>query len=241
MNKLIFDVETTGVDVNKDRIVQIAWLEIDKDTKERKQFSVLINPGIHIPKEASDVHGITDAKVKNAKTFGQIAKSLKNVFENKILIGYNILTFDLPILITEFERAKVDIKLSKRIIDVYRIQKNIKPQTLSGVYKSFTGKDLDNAHDALSDVLATYEVLRHQAGYIKKSDKSVYELSESKGIIDYGNRVVKNGRGELVYNFGKNKGQSVKEVHKKDRSYAEWILKSDFPNQLKNLIKKEIQ
>lgn len=235
MEKLIFDVETTGVDVNKDRIVQLAVMVLDKDWNITMKKSMLLNPQIPIPKEASAIHGITDSDVADKPTFRGVAKALKKLFENKELGGFNILNFDLPLLATEFERAGVDVEFSDKIIDAYKIEYAIHPRTLSDVYFSYTGEKLTDAHNAMADVEATAQVLFNQ-NKNKPKDKTLYELSGSTNLVDFTGKLTRNENGDIVFNFGKNKGKRLKD----EKDYCNWILKSDFSNQLKNIIQKEI-
>lgn len=235
MNKIVFDVETTGLDVNSDRIVQIAICIVnDKTEKIEKLEAMLINPEMPIPKEAYEVHGISDAKVRTAKTFRDIAKTYKEYFENNIIVGYNILKYDLPLLYNEFKRVGVNVKFNDKIIDCYKIESHLAPRTLSSTYKKYTGKELEGAHDAMTDVLGTVEILKHQLKVPQIKSENVYELSGSTNIVDFSGKIIKDNKGELIFNFGKHKGKRLKD----ERDYCNWILKSDFPNDLKDIIKQ---
>ncbi len=236
MKKIIFDCESTGVDVNKDRIVQLAFIVTDDKWVVLEKNKILMNPEIPIPENASKVHGIYDEDVKNAKTFKSYATGLKKLFENKELGGFNILNFDLPLLANEFERAGIEINFSKNIIDAYKIEYALQPRTLGDVYERYLGVPLENAHDALADATATLDILKAQE-YLKPNNKSMYELSGSTNLVDFTGKLTRNENGEIVFNFGKNKGKRLKD----EKDYCQWMLKSDFSNELKNIIKKEIQ
>lgn len=235
MKKTYFDLETTGVDVNNDRIVQIAIKVMDgKECVFKKTF--LVNPERPILKEVSEIHGIYDKHVKNAPTFKALAKTIAPYFEGHVIIGYNILKFDLPLLYNEFERIGRKVNFSDKIVDVYRIEKIASPRTLSAAYKKYTGKDLDGAHDAGNDVDATHTVFRHQKTFIKSTGKSVYELSESDKLVDFSGHLVKNNKGEICFAFGKHKGKRLID----EKAYCKWMLTADFSNQTKSIIKKHL-
>ena len=236
MKKIIFDCESTGVDVNKDRIVQLAFIVTDDKWNVSMKKNILINPQIPIPKEASAVHGIEDKHVAESPTFKGLALALKKLFEDKQLGGFNILNFDLPLLANEFDRAGVEVNFSKDIIDGYKIEYALQPRTLSDVYRRLTGNNLDNAHDALADASATLEILFIQDN-IRPKDRSMQELSGSTNLVDFTGKLTRNDNGEIVFNFGKNKGKRLKD----EKDYCQWMLKSDFSNELKNIIQKEIK
>lgn len=236
MEKIAFDLETTGIDLANDRIVQIAILIFNDKWQVIHEKCKLINPLIPISSDAMSIHGITDYMVKNAPPFAKIAKALALLFSGREIVGYNVLQFDLPILLAEFERCGVDPNFSSKIIDVYKIESNLYPRNLSAIYKKYTGYDLEDAHDALADVKATVAVLQHQLPLIKEHD--VYTLSESKNLLDYTGKLAYNSAGDITFNFGKYKGKTFSEVKKEDAKYFDWVLKSDFSNQVKNIIKQ---
>lgn len=254
MQRLFFDIESTGPNSSKDRIVQLAIHVIDEEGKVLLSKSKLFNPGIPITAEATKIHGITDEDVKDAPHFRDDAKVLKKIFENKIIITYNGMRFDIPMLMAEFERAKVEVELSGKFIDVLKVETKLSPRDLSTVYRKYTGKNLDGAHDALADVKATQAV--YEAHYSKlwedvenadgagaditdedrDIDNTMYELSGSKNALDYGGKLGRDDDGYLIFKFGKNNGKRV--IDEKD--YASWILNQDFPAQVKKLIREEM-
>lgn len=236
---VFFDLETTGVDTATDRIVEISLVKIgvdgSKSVKTRR-----INPEMHIPKEATEVHGITDEDVKDEPTFRQIAKSLAQYIEGCDFGGFNSNRFDLPMLVEEFMRAGVDVDFRKRkFIDVQNIFHRKEQRTLVAAYKFYCDKDLANAHSAEADTLATYEVLEAQIERYPDIGDTVEQLSEfsSKGeIVDFAGRLALNDKGEEIFTFGKYRGQSVEEVFRKEPSYYRWMMDGDFPQYTKKVI-----
>ena len=236
---VFFDLETTGVDTATDRIVEISLVKIgvdgSKSIKTRR-----INPEMHIPKEATEVHGITDEDVKDEPTFRQIAKSLAQYIEGCDFGGFNSNRFDLPMLVEEFMRAGVDVDFRKRkFIDVQNIFHRKEQRTLVAAYKFYCDKDLANAHSAEADTLATYEVLEAQIERYPDIGDTVEQLSEfsSNGeIVDFAGRLAMNDKGEEIFTFGKYRGQSVEEVFRKEPSYYRWMMDGDFPQYTKKVI-----
>jgi DNA polymerase-3 subunit epsilon len=234
-----FDLETTGVDVAKDRIVQIAVVRKDNDgTIEEKK--VLVNPEIPIPKESTEVHGITDEMVKNAPRFKQIAKSLYDYIEGYDLSGYNILHFDLPLLVEELLRAGVEFSFDNvRYIDVMVIYKKLHPRDLSSCYNHYTGKILDGAHDALNDTRATADIL----DAMLQKEESISTLdndgldSMSRGdkpMVDFAGKFTRNEAGVICFNFGKHRGVPVT----KELGFIDWMLGKDFTQDTLNWARK---
>jgi DNA polymerase-3 subunit epsilon len=232
---IFFDLETTGVDVVNSRIVQIACIKIDLDgNKEEK--CMLIKPLIPIPKEASDVHGITDEKVENAPYFAHIAKALFEYFKDCDIAGYNSDNFDVPLLIQEFERCNIEFPTWElNLVDVLKYERLLNPNNLGAVYERYTGNKLEGAHDALNDVRATLEILLHQikSNQEKTPEQIDLECQGNKKRYDFGNKTYLNKDGVVCWSFGKNLNKPVVE----DMGYLQWVLKSDFPNELKNKIK----
>jgi DNA polymerase-3 subunit epsilon len=236
---VFFDLETTGVDTATDRIVEISLVKIgvdgSKSVKTRR-----INPEMHIPKEATEVHGITDEDVKDEPTFRQIAKSLAQYIEGCDFGGFNSNRFDLPMLVEEFMRAGVDVDFRKRkFIEVQNIFHRKEQRTLVAAYKFYCDKDLANAHSAEADTLATYEVLEAQIERYPDIGDTVEQLSEfsSNGeIVDFAGRLAMNDKGEEIFTFGKYRGQSVEEVFRKEPSYYRWMMDGDFPQYTKKVI-----
>ncbi len=226
------DLETTGVSLSSDRIVEIAVVKILADGS-RVAKRKLINPEMSIPKEASDIHGITDDMVKDAPTFKQAANEIKMFIDNCDLGGYNSNRFDIPMLMEEFLRAGMDVDLSTRkMVDVQHIFYTMEPRTLTAAYKFFCNKELSNAHSAEADVDATIEVLMAQLDRYKNLGNSVDSIlgviGEEK-IVDYARRFGYNEKGVEIFNFGKHKGRPVRDVLKAEPQYYDWMMRGDFP------------
>ena len=236
---VFFDLETTGVDTAKDRIVEISMVKVMPDGEEIIKTR-RINPQMHIPEDATAVHGITDEDVKDAPTFAQIAKSLSQFIEGCDFGGFNSNRFDLPMLVEEFLRAGVDVDFKKRkFIDVQNIFHKMEQRTLVAAYKFYCDKELDGAHSAEADTKATYEVLKAQLDRYPELQNDVAALAEfsTRGeTADYAGRIVYNEKGEEVFNFGKYKGMSVSEVFRKEPSYYAWMMNGDFPLYTKKVI-----
>ena len=236
---VFFDLETTGVDTAKDRIVEISMVKVMPDGEEIIKTR-RINPQMHIPEDATAVHGITDEDVKDAPTFAQIAKSLSQFIEGCDFGGFNSNRFDLPMLVEEFLRAGVDVDFKKRkFIDVQNIFNKMEQRTLVAAYKFYCDKELDGAHSAEADTKATYEVLKAQLDRYPELQNDVAALAEfsTRGeTADYAGRIIYNEKGEEVFNFGKYKGMSVSEVFRKEPSYYAWMMNGDFPLYTKKVI-----
>lgn len=237
---IFFDLETTGVDVVKDRIVEIGYIKVYPNGTEESKC-IRINPECHIPEQASEIHHITDADVASCPTFKQAAKELAEVFKGCDLGGYNSLKFDLPLLAEEFARAEVDIDLKKaKMIDVQNIFYKMEPRTLVAAYKFYCQKNLDEAHAADADIRATYEVLKAQLDrYPEELRNDVAMLSDFSAhskFADFAGHIVYDDSGAEVFNFGKYKGQRVVDVYKKDSGYFGWLLQADFPLYTKKIL-----
>ena len=236
---VFFDLETTGVDTAKDRIVEISMVKVMPDGEEIVRTR-LINPQMHIPEDATAVHGITDEDVKDQPTFAQIAKSLSQFIEGCDFGGFNSNRFDLPMLVEEFLRAGVDVDFKNRkFIDVQNIFHKMEQRTLVAAYKFYCDKDLTDAHSAEADTRATYEVLKAQLDRYSELQNDVAALAEfsSRGeTVDYAGRIVYNDKGEEVFNFGKFKGVKVSEVFQREPSYYDWMMNGDFPLYTKKVI-----
>jgi DNA polymerase-3 subunit epsilon len=232
---IFFDLETTGLDIVNSRIVQIACIKIDLEgNKEEK--CMLIKPLIPIPKEASDVHGITDEKVKDAPYFSQIAIALNEYFNGCDIGGYNSDNYDVPLLIQEFERCNIEFPTWElNLVDVLKYERLLNPNNLGAVYERYTGNKLEGSHDALNDVRATLEVLLHQikSNQEKTPQEIDLECQANKKRYDFSNKTYMDKDGTVRWSFGKNLNKSVIE----DVGYLNWVLKNDFPNELKNKIK----
>ncbi len=229
---VFFDLETTGINIAADRIVEIAWMKVDLNGNETSKTQ-RINPGMPIPENVTAIHGISDEDVKDAPTFNEIARSLAKEIEGCDLAGYNSIRFDIPLLAEEFLRAGVDIDLSKRkFVDVQVIFMKMEPRTLTAAYKFFAGKELTDAHSAEADTLATYEVLQAQLDRYPNLENDIGKLAEFSAHnrnVDFAGRIVYNEDDVEVFNFGKYKGKPVREVLQSDPGYLGWMMKGDFP------------
>ena len=237
---LFFDLETTGLDVARDRIVEIAAVKVFPDGRVEEKRK-LINPTIPIPKEAQEVHHITDDDVKDQPTFRQIAKSLAQWMEGCDIAGYNSFKFDIPLLAEEFLRAGVDFDFRKRkLIDVQNIFHKMEQRTLVAAYAFYCNKNLDDAHSALGDVRATYEVLKAQLDRypdtLQNDVKFLADFTTRNRFADYAGRFILNDNDEPVFNFGKHKGRKVEDVLRSEPSYYDWMMNGDFPLDTKKVL-----
>lgn len=240
----IFDLETTGVDVATDRIVEISIVKIHVNGN-KEVITKRINPTIPIPFSSSLVHGIYDDDIKNEPTFKQMASYFKEILTGCDLAGYNLLKFDVPLLMEEFLRNDIDFDLSKcNIVDVQKIFHMMEPRTLAAAYKFYCQKELINAHSAEADTIATFEILEAQLDRYEKTTLKDEKGNEFTPIVndiqhlsslnrtysvDLAGRIVYNDKNEEVFNFGKHKGKSVKGIFQTEPSYYDWMMKSDFP------------
>jgi DNA polymerase III subunit epsilon len=226
------DLETTGVSLSSDRIVEIAIIKLMPDDS-RQVKRKLLNPQMAIPKASSDIHGITDEMVKDAPTFKQVANEVKVFIEGCDLGGYNSNRFDIPILMEEFLRVGIEIDLSKRkMIDVQHIFYTMEPRTLTAAYKFFCDKELEGAHSAEVDISATIDVFMAQIQKYKNLGNSVESVLSVIGedkIVDYARRFSFDEKGVEVFNFGKHKGRAVVDVLKAEPQYYDWMMRGDFP------------
>ena len=236
---VFFDLETTGINIVKDRIVEISLVKVYPNGKEESKTR-RINPEMPIPPESTAIHGITDEDVKDCPTFKEIAKSLAAQIEGCDLAGYNSNRFDIPLLAEEFLRAGVDIDLNKRkFVDVQTIFHKMEQRTLAAAYKFYCDKSLENAHTAEADTMATYEVLKAQLDRYPELQNDINFLSQYSSYtnnVDFAGRMVYNDKGEEVINFGKYKGRLVEEVLKNDPGYYSWIMNGDFPLNTKKIL-----
>ena len=228
---VFFDLETTGINIVSDRIVEISYLKVSPNGKEESK-TFLINPDMPIPKSSTEIHGITDEKVKDCPTFKEVAKIIAKDIEGCDLAGFNSVRFDLPLLAEEFLRAGVDIDLGKhKMIDVQVIFHKMEQRTLAAAYKFYCDADLENAHTAAADTMATYEVLKSQLERypsLKNEVGFLADFSAQNRNADLAGRIIFNEKNEEVFNFGKYKGQKVSDVLKEDIGYYGWIMNGDF-------------
>ena len=239
-NPLVFFAwGTTGIDIAKDRIVEISMVKVMPNGEEIVKTR-RINPGMPIPPESTAIHGITDEDVKDCPKFKEIAKSLAAQIEGCDLAGFNSNRFDIPMLAEEFLRAGVDVDLNRRkFIDVQTIFHKMEQRNLTAAYKFYCNKDLTNAHSAEADTMATYEVLKAQLDRYPELENDVNFLSKYSSFtnnVDFAGRMVYNEKGQEVINFGKYKGRLVEEVLKSDPSYYAWIMNGDFPLNTKKML-----
>jgi DNA polymerase III, epsilon subunit and related 3''-5'' exonucleases len=229
---VFFDLETTGISIVSDRIVEISYLKVYPNGEEESRTRY-INPEMPIPPQSTAIHGIRDEDVKDAPPFKAIAKSLAAQIEGSDLAGYNSNRFDIPLLAEEFLRAGVDIDLMKRkFIDVQTIFHKKEQRTLSAAYKFYCGMELEGAHSAEADTKATYEILKSQLDRYPDLKNDVQFLSEFSSFTnnaDFAGRIVYDEQRREIINFGKYKGRLVCEVFKEDPGYYSWVMQGDFP------------
>ena len=234
---VFFDLETTGLDILKDRIVEISLIKVMPSGEEIEKTR-RINPEMEIPAEATAVHHITNDDVKDAPTFKQIARSLSHMLEGCDIAGFNSNRFDLPMLDQEFQRAGVKFDFSKaRFVDVQTIFHKKEPRNLVAAYKFYCDKDLTAAHSADGDTRATLEVLKAQVDRyddLPNDIEGLADFSSQNKNVDFMGRLVYNEKKEEVINFGKYKGRLAREVLAKDPSYYNWIMNGDFSQNTKD-------
>ncbi|MEO5501985.1 MAG: 3'-5' exonuclease [Ginsengibacter sp.] len=228
---VFIDLETTGINLASDRIIEIAIIKILPD-RSRIVKQKLVNPQIPIPKESSDIHGITDDKVKDAPSFKEVANELKQFIANADLSGYNSNRFDIPLLMEEFLRAGIVFEMhDRRMLDVQTIFHMMEKRTLEAAYKFYCQKDLIAAHSAEADASATWEILEAQLeryNHLGDSLDTILKITGEENIVDFARRFVMTNNVE-VFNFGKYKGRPVFDVLKSEPQYYDWMMKGDFP------------
>ena len=236
---IFFDLETTGISIVHDRIVELSFLKIYPNGKEESK-TFRINPEMPIPAASTAIHGISDADVADKPTFKVVAKTLAKDFEGCDLAGYNSNRFDIPLLAEEFLRADVDIDFRKRkFIDVQIIFHKMEQRTLSAAYKFYCDKELEDAHAAEADTKATYEVLKAQLDRYEELKNDMSFLSGFSSFtknVDFAGRIVYDEKEREVFNFGKYKNQLVEEVFKKDPAYYAWMMQNDFTLDTKKVL-----
>lgn len=234
-----FDLETTGINITNDRIVEISVLKIHPNGKEESS-TWIVNPTIPIPKEVTAIHGISDADVVNKPTFKEIAKDVYNLIKDSDLGGFNSDRFDIPLLAEEMLRAEVDFDMKNRVaIDVQTIFHKMEQRTLAAAYKFYCDKNLEDAHSAEADTNATYEVLKAQlAKYdeLQNDTKFLAEFSSRKKFADFAGFIAYNKNGDECFSFGKHKGKLVEDVLNDEPGYFGWLLNADFPLYTKKVL-----
>jgi len=239
-----FDLETTGINITQDRILEIAVIKVMPNGEVLRKSNV-VNPTVPIPAESTAIHGISEADVKYKPTFKEVAKDYAKFFEGADLAGFNILKFDVPMLVEEFLRAGVEFDYSrKKLIDAQKIFHLMEKRSLSAAFKFYCGKDMTDAHSAEADTQATLDVLYAQIeryenqdvtdglgkkiGVIK-NDMEVLNKLTASDLVDLAGRITRNQKGEPVFNFGKHKNKPVLQVFKEEPSYYDWMMNGDFP------------
>jgi DNA polymerase III subunit epsilon len=239
---VFFDLETTGTNINSDRIVEICYLKVHPNGNEEAK-TYRINPEMHIPEDSTAIHGIKDEDVADCPTFKQMAANIKNDLEGCDFAGFNSNRFDVPVLAEEFLRAGVEIDLSKRkFIDVQVIFHKMEQRTLSAAYKFYCDKNLEDAHTAEGDTRATFEVLKAQldkySNDLKNDVDFLSDYSSYNKNVDFAGRMIYDDKDREIFNFGKYKGKLVVDVLHQDPGYYSWILNSDFTLNTKAMLTK---
>jgi DNA polymerase-3 subunit epsilon len=253
---IFFDLETTGLNVIRDRIVQIALVKLYKNGDPPAEFTELVNPGIPISEESMAIHGITPKDLANKPTFRQLAQKIWDFIGDADLAGYNSNRFDVPMLMEEFARVGMEFDVSKRrLIDVQRIFYKMEPRTLKAAYRLYCGKEMVDAHDALADVRATIDVFKGQLktyegvdlhddeggmipAPIKNDMQVLHDFTNDLNFLDATQKIRVQPDGTAIFNFGKYVGQPVKAVLAKDRHYYNWMIEKEFSSQLKQILKE---
>lgn len=240
---VIFDLETTGVNISHDRIVEISIVKVSPGHEDKPEIKTRrINPEMPIPAEATAVHHISDEDVANEPTFRQIAHSLADFIRGCDIAGFNSNRFDIPMLDEEFHRVGVDFDFHKaKFIDVQTIFHKLEPRNLTAAYKFYCNKDLVGAHGAQADTMATYEILLAQLEKYESLPTEIAELSKfssQNNNVDLAGRLIYDERGREIINFGKYKGQAASDVLQRDPGYYSWILQGDFTNDTKRCFTK---
>ena len=241
----VFDLETTGVQITKDRIVQIAIIKINPDGSEM-EYNQIVNPEMEIPQEICEIHGITNEMAKKAPTLKELAPAIMAFIGDADLAGFNSNKFDIPVLVEELIRVGIDADFSnKAFVDVQNIFHKMEQRTLSAACLFYTGKPMENAHNALFDTRVTWEVLKAQIERYDNLEGDVTFLSDFSRhsnfeLVDYAGRLAKNENGETIYNFGKHKGKTIQQVNQSEPGYYGWMLEADFTNHTKLCLRKEM-
>jgi len=242
----VFDLETTGLNISKDRIVQIAILKIHPSGK-KEELNLLINPEMNISDSNSAIHGVTNEMVKDAPTFKDAGSEIVAFIGTSDLAGYNSNKFDIPVLAEEFLRVDIEFDLStKDCVDIQNIFHKMEQRTLVAAYKFYCSKELTNAHDAMADTVATWEVFEKQLEQYDNLKPNIDFLADfSRNSvhknIDFAGRLAINENNEAIYNFGKHKGKTIKEISVSEPGYYGWMLEADFPRYTKKILLQEME
>lgn len=239
---IFFDLETTGVNISYDRIVEISCVKVYPDGHE-VTYVQRVNPEMHIPEASTAVHGITDEDVRDMPRFADIACKLWNSFDGCDIAGFNSNKFDIPVLQAEFQRVGMDFSLADRhLVDVQTIYHRLEQRTLTAAYRFYCGKELTDAHSALADTMATYEVLKAQLDRYPETDDfgndmaKLARFSVQGSNIDLAGRFSRDQQGQAIFNFGKYRGKRVADVLEKEPGYYSWMMQGDFPKDTKDVL-----
>jgi len=253
---VFFDIESTGLNVLKDRILQIALIKYTKNSDVPEELFMLINPGVPISEEAFAIHGISNEMVRNKPSFAQVGQSIYDFIGQADLAGYNSDRFDVPMLMEELHRIGIELDITKRrLIDIQKIFYKMEPRTLKAAYKLYCEGDLSDAHDALADAKATVAVFKGQlkkyenveyidsdgnthAPPIKNDISAIHSFISDDAMLDVTQRLKYNAKGEVIFNFGKYSGQLVSQVFRSEPNYYHWIMEKDFSAQVKQIVKR---
>ena len=254
-----FDIEATGLHVIRDRIIQIGILKYSPGIPAPRELNLMVNPGIPISAEATQVHGYTNEDMVGKPYFNEVAQEVMEFIGDADLAGYNCIGYDVPMLLEELHRAGIDLDMeNRRVVDVQRIFYKMEPRNLAAAYRFYCGKTLDDAHEAMADVRATAEVLMgqlemYQGVDLKQDDgeripepvrnnvEALHEFTNDSSMIDATRRLKYNHKGEVVFNFGKHIGKPVAPVLAADKNYLNWILQKEFSFQVKSLVQKLVK
>jgi|TARA_B110000261_G_scaffold34618_1_gene40104 DNA polymerase-3 subunit epsilon len=237
---VVFDLETTGIQVASDRIVELYCIKIQPDGSEEHLHQVL-DPTVPIPPEVSKIHGIWDKDVLGKPTFQEFAVELNTFLGDCDFGGFNSNRFDFPMLAEEFYRAGVAFDTNRKFIDAQRIFHKMEPRNLGAAYQKYCGKELIDAHSAKADTVATWEIIKAQVDHYDELEGDIDFLNAFSGdteFYDFARRIKRGESGEAYFNFGKYKGQKVIDVFKENRGYYDWMMKGDFPENTKSVITK---
>lgn len=242
----IFDLETTGTNITSDRIVEIAIIKVQPDGTE-ENYCKRVNPEMPIPLIVSEIHGIYDRDIQDSPTFKELANEIVAFIGDADLAGYNSNKFDIPVLAEELMRAGSAFDISKRkFVDVQNIFHKMEQRTLSAAYLFYCNKTIENAHNALYDAKATWDVLKAQIERYPDVKNDVNYLSEfskagNYNLLDFAGRLAIDDKGEAIYNFGKHKGKTIKQVAQIEPGYYGWMLDADFPLYTKQCLRREME
>jgi DNA polymerase III subunit epsilon len=233
------DLETTGINVTTDRIVELSVLKISPNSTE-EWMTTRVNPEMPIPPKSTAIHGIRDEDVMNSPVFKEVGKNLANFLEGCDLAGYNAIRFDIPVLAEEFLRANIDFNFRKRkYVDVQVIFHKKEQRTLAAAYLFYCKKELEGAHGSRADTSATFEVLKCQLDRYKDLENDIEKLADFSSFnnnVDFAGRIILNDKGVEIFNFGKHRGKSVEEVLSAEPSYYSWMMNGEFPLYTKKIL-----